>query len=85
LRETQAKLEELDRKNDTTEQLLYEAEVTAPQLLAQRARSRRVQPIYTIVAPDRGERRRTKATASTSVEPGDTIKVEMPLSNATGP
>jgi len=41
LRETQAKLEELDRKNDTTEQLLYEAEVTAPQLLAQRARSRR--------------------------------------------
>jgi protein involved in polysaccharide export with SLBB domain len=79
LRETQTKLEELDRKADTTEQLLYEAEVTAPQLLAQRARSRRVKPVFTIVR-QRGENAlELSASESTTVEPGDTIKVEVPL------
>jgi protein involved in polysaccharide export with SLBB domain len=81
LRETQAKLEELDRKSDTTEQLLYEAEVTAPQFLAQRARSRRVQPVYTIVR-QRGENAiELSASESTAIEPGDTVKVELPLSD----
>jgi polysaccharide export outer membrane protein/exopolysaccharide production protein ExoF len=81
LRETQAKLDELDRKSETAEQLVYEAEVTAPQLIAQRARARRVQPIYTIVR-QRGENAvELTASESTAVEPGDTIKVEVPLSD----
>jgi len=79
LRETQAKLEELDRKGETAEQLLYEAEITAPQLIAQRARSGRVQPVYTIIR-QRGENAvELSASESTAVEPGDTIKVEVPL------
>jgi polysaccharide export outer membrane protein/exopolysaccharide production protein ExoF len=81
LRETQAKLEELDRKTVTADQLLYEAEVTAPQLLAQRARSRRVQPVYTIVRQREGNALELSASESTAVEPGDTIKVEMPFSD----
>lgn len=81
LRETQAKLEELGRKAETADQLLYEAEVTAPQLLAQRARTRRVQPVYTIVRQREGNALELSASESTAVEPGDTIKVEMPFSN----
>jgi polysaccharide export outer membrane protein/exopolysaccharide production protein ExoF len=81
LRETQAKLEELDRKSETAEQLLYEAEVTAPQLLAQRARSRRMQPVYTILRQKGENTIELNAFESTAVEPGDTIKVEMPLSD----
>jgi polysaccharide export outer membrane protein/exopolysaccharide production protein ExoF len=81
LRETQAKLDELDRKSETAEQLLYEAEVTAPQLTAQRARARKVQPIYTIMR-HRGESTvELTASESTVVEPGDTVKVEVPLSD----
>ena len=78
LRETQAKIEELDRKTETADQLLYEAEVTAPQLLAERARSRRVQPVYTIVRQREGNALELSASESTAVEPGDTIKVEVP-------
>ena len=81
LRETQAKLDELDRKSETDEQLLYESEVTAPQLIAQRDRSRRVQPVYTIMGQRGGKAVELYASESTAVEPGDTIKVELPLSN----
>jgi polysaccharide export outer membrane protein/exopolysaccharide production protein ExoF len=81
LRETQAKLEELDRKNETAEQLLYEAEVTAPQLIARRARSARVQPVYTIMRQRGGNAVELSASDLTAVEPGDTIKVEVPLFN----
>jgi len=79
LRETQAKLEELDRKADTTEQLVYEAEVTAPQFLAARARSYKVQPVYTIVRQSAGKSVELAASESTTIEPGDTVKVEVPL------
>lgn len=79
LRETQAKLEELDSKSETAEQLLYEAEVTAPQLLAQRARSRRTQPVYTILRQKGESAMELNASDSTAVEPGDTIKVELPF------
>jgi protein involved in polysaccharide export with SLBB domain len=82
LRETQSKLDELDQKSETAEQLLYEAEVTAPQLTAQRARSRRIQPTYTIVR-QRGENAvELSVSESTAVEPGDTIKVDVPLGSA---
>jgi polysaccharide export outer membrane protein/exopolysaccharide production protein ExoF len=81
LRETQAKLEELDHRTETADQLLYEAEVTAPQLLAERARSRRVQPVYTIVRQREGNALELSASESTTVEPGDTVKVEMPYSD----
>jgi polysaccharide export outer membrane protein/exopolysaccharide production protein ExoF len=81
LRETQAKLEELNRRTETADQLLYEAEVTAPQLLAEHARSRRVRPVYTIVRQREGNAFELSASESTAVEPGDTIKVERPFPN----
>lgn len=80
LRETQGQLDELNRKADTAVQLLYESEITAPRLLALRARSTRLQPIYKIVRPaDNGSMTELEANETTTVQPGDTVKVEHPL------
>jgi polysaccharide export outer membrane protein/exopolysaccharide production protein ExoF len=79
LREVETKLKELDRKSDMTEQLLYEAEVLAPQILARRARLRRARPVYTIVRQSGGQTTEANATETTEVRPGDTIKVEVPI------
>ncbi|MGH6762244.1 MAG: polysaccharide biosynthesis/export family protein [Phyllobacterium sp.] len=79
LRETQGLLDELARKADTAVQLLYESEITAPRLLAQRARTTRLQPIYTIVRPTADGMKELKVDETTPVEPGDTVKVEYPL------
>lgn len=79
LRETQGQLDEIARKADTAVQLLYESEITAPRLLAQRARTTRLQPIYTIVRPSTDGTTELKADETTPVQPGDTVKVEYPL------
>lgn len=79
LRETQAKLEELDRKSETSVELLDESEVTATQLLARHARSGKMQPVYTIVRQKGEKALELDASESTAVEPGDTVKVEVPL------
>jgi protein involved in polysaccharide export with SLBB domain len=80
LRETQAKLDELARKAATSEQLLYEAEVMVPQLVSRLTRSRRIEPVYTIVRQSGGGTVEMSASEVTTVEPGDTIKVELPES-----
>jgi polysaccharide export outer membrane protein/exopolysaccharide production protein ExoF len=77
LRATQAKLDELALKARTTEDLLYEAEILAPGL--DDARDARQQPIYTIVRHTDGQSVTMTATETTAVEPGDAIKVELPL------
>jgi polysaccharide export outer membrane protein/exopolysaccharide production protein ExoF len=78
LRETQSRLDDLYRRTDTSEQLLFEAEVTAPQLALRLARARLTQPTYTIVRNQVGSFVEMSATESTAVQPGDTIKVELP-------
>ena len=80
LRETQGLLNEVASKGDTAVQLLHESEISAPRLLASRAAAARAQPTYTIIRrSEGGETRQIAATETTEVEPGDTIKVEMPL------
>jgi protein involved in polysaccharide export with SLBB domain len=79
LRETQAQLDENVRKADTATQLLHESEVSAPRLLALRAKAQRAQPVYTIVRPDETGSVEIPATETTEVGPGDTVKVEIPL------
>jgi len=78
LRETQTKLDELARRFSTAEQLLYESEVVAPRSLSQRSRNRKSDPVYTIVRHAGDRTVELSATESTKVEPGDTIKVEVP-------
>ena len=78
LRETQTKLDELARRFSTAEQLLYESEVVAPRSFPQRSRNRKSDPVYTIVRHTGDRTVELSATEATKVEPGDTIKVEVP-------
>ncbi|TPI81960.1 polysaccharide biosynthesis/export family protein [Mesorhizobium sp. B2-8-9] len=79
LRETQLQLNEVSNKSDTALQLLHETQVTAPALLALRQRAGLAKPILTIVRPKEGGTEELAAQETTLVEPGDTVKVEIPL------
>lgn len=84
LRETQAQLNETARKADTASQLLHESEISAPRLLAMRARAQQAEPVYTIVRPDGDGSIEIPAKETTEVQPGDTIKVTIPLPEIPG-
>jgi polysaccharide export outer membrane protein/exopolysaccharide production protein ExoF len=72
-------LDEIARKTDTTAHLLQESELAAPRLLALRAKAQAAEPIYTIVRPSESGSIEIQATEITEIEPGDTLKVEIPL------
>ncbi|MET4690169.1 polysaccharide biosynthesis/export family protein [Sinorhizobium fredii] len=79
LRQTQAELDALNRKAETAIQLLHESEVSAPRLLALRAKAAKAKPVYTIVRVANDQSEELPATESTTVKPGDTLKVEIPM------
>ncbi|MES0139262.1 polysaccharide biosynthesis/export family protein [Mesorhizobium sp. M0016] len=79
LRETQQQLNEVTSKSDTAVQLLSETQVAVPALLALRQSAARAKPIFTIVRPKDTGTEELAAQETTLVEPGDTIKVEIPL------
>lgn len=79
LRETQQQLNEVTSKSDTAVQLLHETQVTAPALLALRQNAAKAKPIFTIVRPKDNGTEELAAQETTLVEPGDTVKVEIPL------
>lgn len=80
LQATQAKLDQISQKSETSEKLLYESEVIAPRYLSDRGRFRRARPKYTIFRPDAGGSAQMEATETTTLQPGDTVKVELPSS-----
>lgn len=84
MRKTQATLEELKHRTESSKQLLYETEVVAPQIVAAQE-GQQLQPIYKILRQSGAVISELGATETTVVEPGDTIKVELPLSNAPVP
>lgn len=79
LRETQQQLNQVASKSDTAVQLLHETQLTAPALLALRQNAAKAKPIFTIVRPKDGGMEELDAQETTLVEPGDTVKVEIPL------
>jgi len=79
LRETQQQLNEVTNKSDIAVQLLHETQVAVPALLALRQSAARAKPIFTIVRPKDGGTDELAAQETTLVEPGDTVKVEIPL------
>lgn len=80
LRTAQAKLDETLQKTKTAQHLLYEAAVSAPHRFVERDRARRnVEPTYVIVRADGTEITEIDATETTRVEPGDTLKVTLPM------
>jgi protein involved in polysaccharide export with SLBB domain len=78
LRQTQGRLNELGEKIETAQRLLYETEVSAPRLLAVRSRLKETQPAYTVVRVISGRAVELEANDATQIEPGDTIKIELP-------
>lgn len=78
LRKSQVRLDEIGTKLRTTEDLLYDTEVTAPRYVAMRTQARKNQPVFTVVRQSAGRSVEVQATETTSLEPGDTIKIEFP-------
>lgn len=79
LRETQTKLEQAVVKIDTAERLLYDSQFTFPQLLASRRQDGKNQPVYRLARRTDGQIRETVVPEGALLEPGDTVKVEIPL------
>lgn len=79
LRETQNKLEIALTKFGTAERLLYETQFTAPQALSG-GHAPKYAPSYTIVR----NQKEVQANDSTAVEPGDTVRVVLPVPEGLG-
>lgn len=80
LRQVQAELDALKSKTETTQRLLYDSEVSAPNLRAREAESGRATPVYTIFRSlADGTTEQIPATETSAVEPGDTVKIDIPL------
>jgi polysaccharide export outer membrane protein/exopolysaccharide production protein ExoF len=79
LRITQGRLDEVSQKIETSRRLLYEAEVTTPALLMERSKAAKIQPTYTIMRPQANGVEEVDAVETTRLEPGDTLKVQLPV------
>ncbi|MCK0197274.1 polysaccharide biosynthesis/export family protein [Ancylobacter sp. 6x-1] len=79
LRATQAKIDDTRQKMKTAQQLLYEASVVAPHRYQQRNRGLQTEASYVIVRNTGTEITEIDATETTLVQPGDTLKVTLPL------
>lgn len=83
LRQTQARLQELSSKAETSAQLLYESRVIAPQLLdRQAAGTKPRKPTFKIVRTRDGYGTEVAAGEATAVEPGDTLSVQLKSEDA---
>jgi protein involved in polysaccharide export with SLBB domain len=78
LRETQAELDGLARKAETTQQLLDQSESMAADVIADGDQSGEMRPVFKILRPSGDKLVELAAEEGTAVKPGDTIKVEMP-------
>jgi polysaccharide export outer membrane protein/exopolysaccharide production protein ExoF len=85
LRETQTKLEQAVAKVGTAQQLLHESRYTFPQLLAARRQDSQSQPVYRVVRRSGAQAQEIVVAESTRLEPGDTLKVELPLPDLLAP
>jgi protein involved in polysaccharide export with SLBB domain len=79
LRQSQARLNELGEKIETAQRLLYDTEVTAPRFLAVGNRLKEAEPVYAVVRAISGRAIDLEAKETTQIEPGDTIKIELPV------
>jgi len=79
LQQTQIRLEQVDSKTSTAGKLLYEAEVVAPLGMAVSGAGRRGDPKLTIVRLVDGRLVEITADELAPIQPGDTLKVELPI------
>jgi polysaccharide export outer membrane protein len=81
LQQVQAKIEQIELRFETAQKLLYESEILAPLSHAHRIRNDAAKPNFKIVRGRNGSFAEFLASETTVVEPGDTIKVELPEIN----
>jgi polysaccharide biosynthesis/export protein ExoF len=79
LRETQNRIAALGERMSAARNLVFEAEVTAPQLAVSRATDPSRQPTYSILRSTGAQVTAEKATEADAVLPGDVVKVERAL------
>jgi polysaccharide export outer membrane protein/exopolysaccharide production protein ExoF len=84
LREVELQLNEIERRTDTALNLLHESETLGPRLLALRWEAEQAEPTYTIVRPTESGSVEIEATEATLVQPGDTVKIEIPPASPLG-
>jgi polysaccharide export outer membrane protein/exopolysaccharide production protein ExoF len=79
MQKTQARLDELKGRTETSKSLLYETEVLAPQILAAQESANSPQPIFKILHQGQALSNERIVSQEAVIEPGDTIRVEQPL------
>ena len=79
LRDVQSKLDDIVVRTETGTRLLYEARITAPRLLADRARKQAREPSYALVRRTGTGPETLAVDDATDMAPGDTVKVTLPL------
>jgi protein involved in polysaccharide export with SLBB domain len=89
LRDTEVKIDGVLNRTATAGKLLFDSKVTAPHLLAEYLENSHSAPRFALVRTVDGQATATDVTEDTRVEPGDTIKVLLPVPPAgsalTGP
>jgi protein involved in polysaccharide export with SLBB domain len=83
LRQTQSKLEETTRRLATAEGLFYESEVVAARTMSLNA-PEQTKPLYTLIRRKSNQMLELSANENTFIEPGDTLKIEVPATSASG-
>ncbi len=84
LRDSQLRLDAINQRLATTERLIYDSEITAPQLLATRTRSQTVEPVYSILRNGPSGAQEMTVSETTPVLPGDVVKVQIPFDSEIG-
>lgn len=77
LQKTRDEIAAAERKAQTSAKLIYEAEIIAPELIAQDEGRAAVAPTYRLIRRVAGEVAEMPADETTLVLPGDTVKVEL--------
>lgn len=85
LQDVQQKLEQVETRTNTAGKLLYDTEVASPLGVASLAAGKKLEPKMTIVRLVNGSLTELEADEMTTIRPGDTLKLEMPVPDINGP
>ena len=80
LRETEAVLQNAISRYETAKNLLAETRAIEPYMLVNRKRSTELQPVFSIVSQSNGKSKEVMASEASAVQPGDTVRVVLPVS-----
>jgi protein involved in polysaccharide export with SLBB domain len=85
MQKVHARLDEIKGRTQTSKNLLYETEVLAPQMLAAQENAESLPPVFKILRKGQNLANEQIVSQETVVQPGDTVRVEQPLREASIP